>query len=89
MFDFLFEDDHELKFFIWGRKIEDEVAVMKYRGDSEEKIREYLEKCADTRERKLDPYDLTETEEYYTEKIHSIFEDYGVSDPIYDELFGK
>lgn len=88
MFDF-FGMPYEMKFFVWGRKIEDEVKWKEEMGHSKEKIKEYLQKCADKREKYLDPYDLTETEEYYTEKIHPIFEDYEVADPIYDILFKR
>lgn len=78
------EDDWELKFFTWSRKIQDEIFYLKEHGASEEKIREYLQKCADLREKFLDRDDLTEIEESYMEKIKEIWEKYGVSDPMWD-----
>ena len=48
-----------------------------------------MEKCAELRDEWLDPDDLTESEEYYTGKINeNTFGKYGISDPIYDEIFG-
>lgn len=79
----LTEDDFELKFFIWGRKIEDEVEFLEGQNRPKEEIQDYLEKCASLREKFLDKNDLTETEEYYTDKIHGIFEEYQVLDPIF------
>ena len=81
--------EYEDNFYIWARKIEDEVYRLEEYGNEGE-IREYLEKCADMREKYLDPDDLTETEEYYTEKINeNVFWKHGVNDPIYDILFGR
>ena len=81
------EDDYELKFFIWSRKIEDEIQRLEeYEG--KEAVRNYLEKCATLREKFLDPFDLEEIEEYYMEKIHEKWEEYGITDPIYERLKG-
>lgn len=93
MFDFMDDNDdempYEMKFFVWGRKIEDEVERLEDYG-TEKEVKDFLEKCADAREKYLDPDNLTEIEEYYTKKIHyNCFEKYGVSDPIYDLAFGK
>lgn len=92
LLDFLnLEDEmpYEMKFFVWARKIEDEVERLENYG-TEDEIMEFLGKCADAREKYLDPDDLTEIEEYYTKKIHyNTFEKYGVADPIYDLAFGK
>lgn len=41
------------------------------------------------REKYIDLSEITDTEEYYTEKIHDFFVDYNVNDPIYDYLFKK
>lgn len=83
--DFTYED----KFFVWARKIEDEVAYYEDNSFDVEVIIKYLEKCADLREEFLDPDDLTDAEAYYTEKINpTTFKKYGVSDPIYDLAFG-
>ncbi|GAH93590.1 unnamed protein product [marine sediment metagenome] len=81
--------EHEDKFYTYARKIEDEVERLENYG-TEAEIIEYLEACAEMRKYFLDPDDLTESEEYYTEKIHeSTFEKYGVSDPIFDLAFGN
>ncbi|GAI53485.1 unnamed protein product, partial [marine sediment metagenome] len=72
------------KFFVWGRKIEDEVFWHEDMGHSVEEIIEYLEKCAELRKEYLDPHNLSRIEYYYTNKIHRLFEKYQVSDPIYD-----
>ena len=77
------EDDWELKFFIWSRKIEEEVHWLEEQGRSIGEIKNFLSNCADLREKFLDPSDLTEVEEYYTEKIHEIWEEYGITDPIF------
>lgn len=81
--DDLKDDDYELKFFLWGRKIEEGIDWLEDNHETYLKISEYLQKCADMREKFLDKNDLTETEDYYTDKINSIFRKYGVKDPIY------
>jgi len=80
-------ENWEDKFFVWGRKIDERINWYENNNYDKEVIVEYLEKCADMREKYLDPNDLTEVEEYWTEEINSIFRDYGVSDPIYDVAF--
>lgn len=80
--------DLDYKYFVYARKIEDEVYWLEEYG-TEKEIIEYLEKCAELRDEWLDPDDLTESEEYYTGKINeNTFGKYGISDPIYDEIFG-
>ena len=79
----------EFKFSVWGRKIIDEVKIMEDQGKSENEIREYLENCADLRDRFLDPENLTDTEIYYTWRLHNtdpFWEDYGVEDPIWQNM---
>jgi hypothetical protein len=77
------ENDYELKFFVWSRKIEEGVYYLEEQGRPIEAIVNYLETCAYLREKFLDPRDLTETEEYYMEKIQEIWTEYGVVDPIF------
>ena len=76
------EDDWEIKFWIWSRKIQDEVLNMEEKGESTEDIKNYLYKCADMREKFLNPNDLTETEEFYMEEMEAIWKEYGITDPI-------
>jgi len=82
-------ENWEDKFFVWGRKIDERINWYEDQNYDKEVIIEYLEKCADMREKYLDPNDLTDVEEHWTEEINAIFRDYGVSDPIYDLAFGN
>jgi len=82
--DFSDLDDN---YFIWGRKIKQQAEYFEYENYPKETIIEYLEKCSEMRKENLDPKDLTEIEEIYTEEIHDIFDHYEVSDYIYDEAF--
>jgi hypothetical protein len=76
------EDDEDTKFFVWSRKIEENIEFLEDNNYSETEIRKYLSLCADAREKFLDPNDLTEIEEYYTEKIQPIWKEYGIIDPM-------
>lgn len=75
--------DKEYRFWVWSRKIDDHVRWLEDRNFSDDEIRRYLMNCADMREKFLDKHDLTETEEIWTERIHWIWEKYGITDPIY------
>jgi len=88
-FDWLKEDDPPDKYFIWARKIEEQVLFLEEGSADEDEIREYLQKCADMREEHLDAFDLTETEAYYTGRVHKYFLDYSVLDPIWEQAFGR
>lgn len=80
----MFEDSTKLKFFIWGRKIAEQVEYFKEENYSDERIREFLQNCADLREHYLDPDNLTETEEIWTERVQKYFKEYSVIDPIFE-----
>jgi len=84
----MFDDDlTEKKWYIWGRHILAWVEEYEDKGFSDETIQIYLRQCADLREEYLDPNDLTEYEEIYTEKIQKYFKKYGVIDPIYEAIY--
>lgn len=85
----MIDDDYEIKFWTWGRKIDEQVINKIDDGEGFDEVREFLQKCADMREKYIDLSEITDTEEYYTEKIHDFFVDYNVNDPIYDYLFKK
>jgi len=80
----LTEDDYEIKFFLWSRKIEDHIIWLEDQNFSEDTICYYLEKCACLRDKFLDPKDLTSTEVYYMEKIQHLWEKYKRTDPIWE-----
>ncbi len=77
------EGDYDLKFFIWGRKIDEHIDYLENNHFTETEIQDYLQKCADMREKFLSKNDLTDTEDYYTDKINPIFREYGIEDPIF------
>jgi hypothetical protein len=81
------EMDYEDKFFVWGRKIVEEVLDLEDRDVDFEKIVDYLKECIEKREEFLDPNDLTDFEENYTlGECHDIFEKYQLVDPIYEAI---
>lgn len=79
-------EQKNLKFYVWGRKIKDEVSILKHSGASFADIRDYLEICAEKRREVLDAHDLTLTEYDYTIEIHKIFDEYMVVDEIYEKI---
>jgi hypothetical protein len=79
----LTEDDYELKFFVWSRKIIEGAGYYEDNNYDEEKIRNYLQVCADLREKFLTKEEMTDTEDYYTDEAHEIFQYYSVIDPLY------
>lgn len=81
--DELAENDYEIKFFTWSRKIIENVEYMESNDYTDQEIREYLNDCADLREKFLDKNDLTDTEEYYMEEARPIWREYNVIDPLY------
>ena len=76
-------NDTDTKFFIWARKIIENVEYLEENNYEPEDIRKFLQLCADAREKFLDKNDLTETEDFYTEEAQPIFQQYNVIDPIY------
>jgi len=87
----MFDDiSYEDKFFVWARKIEQQVFYYEDNNFDKDIIVEYLEKCSILREKLLNPDDLTDIEEDYTEEINDhTFEKYGVSDYIFEKRFGN
>jgi len=76
------ENDYELKFWVWARKIYENVEMLEDTGESSEEIRNYLQICADLREKFLSD-GTTEIEDYWTGEVHFLFDKYHVIDPIY------
>ena len=79
----MFEDFKKLKYFIWGRKIAEQVEYFKEQNYTDKRIREFLQNCADLRAEHLDADNLTETEEIWTERVQKYFNEYSVIDPIF------
>lgn len=77
------DEDYELKFFTWSRKIIEMVEYMESNDYTEGEIRKYLQDCSDMREKFLDKNELTDVEESYMEEARPIWKAYGVIDPIY------
>ena len=77
------------KFFVLGRKIEDQIEWYRSRYFSDRTCQEYLQECARKRALFLDPGDLTKTEIYYTKKINPLFEFYKVKDPIFEKMWRR
>lgn len=63
---------HEYKFYVWGRHIESEIERIKTY--EPEKLKPYLKKVKELRERFLDKKELTPIEKSYTPKIQKEIE---------------
>ena len=66
------------KYYIWGRKIDEQVGIYKDQNASEDTIRKYLQKCRDLREKNLDPKNLTDYEKRYSSIVQKHFDDFGI-----------
>jgi len=73
-----FSEESDEKYLSWGRKIDEQVNWYKDQNFSDETIKTYLQKCADFREKNLDPNNLTDYEKKYTSVIEEHFRDYDV-----------
>lgn len=79
------ENEDDLKFFIWGRKIAEEVERLEENEEFFGDIRKYLKLCSKKRKYVLDAHNLTDVEyRYTTEILPRIFIKYGVVDEIFE-----